>query len=58
MSKNWFKLPSSFYTNHSNAVPLLEFFFVLCIRGFICGVYFVIICSSSLLLVPREDCAS
>ena len=27
--------------------------------GFICGVYFVIICSSSLLLlVPREDCAS
>ena len=34
-------------------------FVMLCVSAFICGVSFIIIYSSSLLLcVPRDDCAS
>ena len=45
-------------TDRSEAVPLLHFFLFLCVGGFICGVCFVIVCSSSvLLLVLQEDCA-
>ena len=52
--------PSSFPADHSKAVPQLQFFFICQSNcGFICGVCFVLSCSSSLLLlVPWKDCAS
>ena len=45
--------PTSFPTDLSNLVLLLQFFFA---RVYV--VLFVLICYSSLLLVPREGCAS
>ena len=44
----WFKLPSSFSTDHSTVVPLLQSLLHSKVRGFsgfICEVYFVIVCS-------------
>ena len=54
-SLQWVYVPSSFPPDRSKAVLLLLFF----VCGFICGVCFVLICSSSLLLLmPWEGCES
>ena len=55
--EDWFKPLSCFpiYQGGSSVAVLL----CLCVSGFICGVCYVIICSSSLfLLVSREECPS
>ena len=51
--------PNSFPADRSNAAPLLQLFFVCAIVVSYVVLVFVLICSSSLLLlVPREGCAS
>ena len=60
-SKTGFSSSSSFFsTDRSNAVPLLQLFFVChCFGGFISGVcYDISYTSSLLLLVPPVDCFS
>ena len=44
---NWFKPDISFSTDYTKVDPLLR----LCVNGFICGLYFVIIFSSILRLL-------
>ena len=45
------RVDCSFSTDLSKAVPLLQFFFVLCVSGFICGV----VCLYLFLIFPSSD---